>query len=489
MLLARIRDYITEQPKGAIIAHALALTGVIALIEHALGHRLVLAILYLLPIVMVTWAVGRNAGVAFSLLATAIWVTTVALSSRTYAHVVYFHVESLIRLATFLLFVVLLSKLKEALGSADAALSRSEERYRTLVASLLHGVLEIDLTGQILLANPMLHYLLGYADGVLIGHPVDRLVGDPHERERTRRELHALLTTPGASASYAGYLARRDASSVEVRFDWVARRDDASAPISYVGVVTDLTEQRRIEAMSRRQQERLEQASRLITVGEMASTLAHELNQPLASIVNFNMGSVRRLRSGNWDLAELLEAMEQGSRQAERAGEIIRRVREFVAKREPNRALVDLNAVVQAAAALAELDVGKNRVKLALDLAPRLPPVLADAILIEQVILNLLKNGVEAMDETELECRALDLTSRLDETAGVRFSIADRGRGLPAGAGVDVFAPFFTTKPHGMGLGLSICRSIIEYHDGRLWGERNPGGGSTFHFTLPAVAS
>src|SRR5215470_16751535 len=226
MLLARIRDYITEQPKGAIIAHALALTGVIALIEHALGHRLVLAILYLLPIVMVTWAVGRNAGVAFSLLATAIWVTTVALSSRTYAHVVYFHVESLIRLATFLLFVVLLSKLKEALGSADAALSRSEERYRTLVASLPHGVLEIDLTGQILLANPMLHYLLGYADGVLIGHPVDRLVGD----------LHALLTTPGASASYAGYLARRDASSVEVRFDWVARRDDASAPISYVGV-------------------------------------------------------------------------------------------------------------------------------------------------------------------------------------------------------------------------------------------------------------
>src|SRR5262245_19124953 len=146
----------------------------------------------------------------------------------------------------------------------------------------------------------------------------------------------------------------------------------------------------------------------------MASTLAHELNQPLASIVNFNMGCARRLPAGNWDPDTLLEAMEQGSRQAERAGEIIRRVREFVSKREPSRAPVDFNAVVNAAAALAELDIEQRHVRLALDLAPALPPVLADEILIEQVILNLVKNGVESMDETAAGERELRLASQLD---------------------------------------------------------------------------
>ena len=191
---------------------------------------------------------------------------------------------------------------------------------------------------------------------------------------------------------------------------------------------------------------------------------------------------------GNWDPDALLDAMEQGSRQAERAGEIIRRVREFVSKREPSRALVDFNAIVGAAAALAELDVEKKHVRLALDLAPTLPRVLADEILIEQVILNLVRNGVEAMDETEPGERELRLASQLDLGGQVRFSIADRGCGIADGMAGDAFAPFFTTKPRGMGLGLSICRSILEYHDGRLWCEPNPAGGAIFHFTLPATA-
>src|SRR5262245_47124991 len=219
----------------------------------------------------------------------------------------------------------------------------------------------------------------------------------------------------------------------------------------------------------------------------MASTLAHELNQPLASIVNFNMGCARRLRAGNWDPEALLDAMEQGSRQAERAGEIIRRVREFVAKREPRLAVVDFNAVVSAAAALAELDVEKRQVSLALDLAPRLPPVLADEILIEQVILNLVRNGVEAMDETDPGDRKLRRASQLEPAGQVRVSISDLGGGIAEGLAGDAFVPFFTPKPRGMGLGLSICRSFLEYHDGRLWCEPNPAGGAIFHFTLPAA--
>ncbi len=487
MYAAWLSRAVDKWPIGAVVALALALMGAIALVEHALGRELLIAIVYLLPIVMVTWAAGRNAGIAFSLLATAIWVTTVLLSHRVYANPLYFHWEWLVRLAMFILFVVILARLKEALGSAGTALSRSEQRYRTLVAALPHGVQDIDLAGRILLANPALHRMLGYGDGELVDRQVGSLFGDAGEGQRARRELEALLAAPRASASYAGRLARRDGSPIEVRFDWVCRRDDAGNPSGFIAVLTDLTEQRRAEATSRAQQERLEQAARLITVGEMASTLAHELNQPLASIVNFNMGCARRLRAGNWDPQALLEAMEQGSRQAERAGAIVRRVREFVSKREPSRAPVDFNAVVSAAAVLAELDVEKRQVRLALDLAPVLPPVLADEILIEQVILNLVRNGVESMEETEPAERELRLASQLDPAGEVRFSIADRGRGISEGMARDAFVPFFTTKPHGMGLGLSICRSILEYHHGRLWCEPNPAGGATFHFTLPAA--
>ena len=487
MFVAWLSNTVGKQPTGAVFALALALMGMIALVEYGLGQELLLAIVYLLPIVIVTWAAGREAGILFSLLATAIWVTTVLLSHRVYANPLYFHWEWVVRLAMFLLFVVILSRLKEALGSAGTALSRSEQRYRTLVAALPHGVQEIDLGGRILLANPALHRMLGYGEGELVERPMAGLFGDAGEAQRAQRELDALRLAPGASTSYSGRLARRDGSPIEVRFDWVCRRDEAGSPTGFIAVLTDLTEQRRAEAVSREQQERLEQAARLITVGEMASTLAHELNQPLASIVNFNMGCARRLRAGNWDPDALLEAMEQGSRQAERAGEIIRRVREFVSKREPSRAVVDFNAVVSAAAALAELDVEKRQVSLALELAPRLPPVLADEILIEQVILNLVRNGVEAMDETEPGERELHLASQLDLAGQVRFSIADRGRGIADGMAGDAFVPFFTTKPRGMGLGLSICRSILEYHDGRLWCEPNPAGGAIFHFTLPAV--
>jgi len=488
MLVAWLGNSVGRQPAGGVLALAFAFTGLIALVEYALGQDLLLAIVYLLPVVMVTWAVGRAAGVVFSLLATASWATTVLLSHRVYADPLYFHWEWVVRLATFLLFVVILSRLKEALGSAGTALSRSEERYRTLVAALPHGVQEIDLGDRILLANPALHRMLGYRDGELVNRPVASLFGDRGEGQRARRELEALLPAPGASASHAGRLARADGSLIEVRFDWVCRRDDAGEPSGFIAVVTDLTEQRRAEATSRAQQERLEQAARLITVGEMASTLAHELNQPLASIVNFNMGCVRRLRAGNADPEALLDALEQGSRQAERAGEIVRRVREFVAKREPNRAPVDFNALVTAAAALAELDVEQSQVRLALDLAPRLPPVLGDEILIEQVILNLVRNGVEAMDETAPGERELRLASQLEGAGHVRFSIADRGCGIADAMVGDAFVPFFTTKPRGMGLGLSICRSIVEYHDGRLWCEHNPAGGATFHFTLPVAA-
>jgi C4-dicarboxylate-specific signal transduction histidine kinase len=237
--------------------------------------------------------------------------------------------------------------------------------------------------------------------------------------------------------------------------------------------------------MARQQQEKLLLTSRLMAVGEMASTLAHELNQPLAAIANYNNGCVRRLHSGDYREEDLLAAMEKSTAQAERAGKIIQRVRDFVRKREPNRHAASVNGIIGEVARLVEVDAEKEQVQFRLDLAAGLPPVCADRIMVEQVILNLIKNAIEAMRETDPEHRELAITTRANGNGTIEIAISDRGHGIGPEVEQALFSPFFTTKPNGMGMGLNICRSIVEFHDGRLWFTPNRGPGSTFRFTLP----
>ncbi len=252
-----------------------------------------------------------------------------------------------------------------------------------------------------------------------------------------------------------------------------------------MGVATEITDRKHMEQVAREQEERLASTSRLITMGEMASTLAHELNQPLAAITNYSMGCVTRLRSGHYRPEDLLGAMEKAASQAERAGKIIRRIRDFVRKSEPRRAAVSLAEVMDDAQTMAELNTRRAGVKLVVDVPDTLPAVFADRIMVEQVVLNLLRNGAEAMAATPAEARVLEVRAR--EVAGgmVQVSVADRGHGISDEDLERLFKPFFTTKAEGMGMGLNICRSIIEFHGGRLWVEPNPDGGTIFHFTLP----
>ncbi len=244
----------------------------------------------------------------------------------------------------------------------------------------------------------------------------------------------------------------------------------------FVGIVVDA--QQRISA-------ELRQTLRLAAAGEMAGALAHELNQPLSAIANYCMGSVNRLKSGDYRREDILAAMEKASAQAERAGKIIRRTREFVKKSAPVRAPVALAEIVEEAIGFADIEARKAAVPIRVDIPADLPPVFADRIMIEQVVLNLVKNGIEAMQHTPPGERALGLAARLDGEGMVEVAVADRGCGLTAEQAERLFTPFFTTKAEGMGMGLNICRSIVEYHDGRLWLEHNPGGGSVFRFTLP----
>ena len=250
-------------------------------------------------------------------------------------------------------------------------------------------------------------------------------------------------------------------------------------------VATDITDRMNMEELNSQQLERLQQTSRLITMGEMASSLAHELNQPLSAIANYNMGCVNRLQTNDYRPEELLAAMQKASAQAERAGKIIRRVRDFVKKSEPNRSAVQIAEIIEEVIGFAEIEARKTGARISVSVPPDLPAVYADKIMIEQVVLNLVKNGIEAMRDTPRSERELAINARANGKDFIEVKVVDRGHGVLAEQTEKLFAPFYTTKPEGMGMGLNICRSIIEFHHGRLWTVANSGGGSVFSFTLP----
>lgn len=264
------------------------------------------------------------------------------------------------------------------------------------------------------------------------------------------------------------------------RLQWGEAGDAAFSILT----ATDISAQ--IEALDTRthQQEKLLFTSRMMSVGEMAATLAHELNQPLAAIVNYLNGSLRLVDAAGGP-AQVVRALQAARNQAEHAAAVISRVREFVRAREPRRDAQDIATIVHAVVELLRLEAERLQLRIDLALAPDLPAVYADKVMIEQVLLNLVKNAIEAMREIPLAKRALRIEGRRTLDDDVELRVLDRGAGLSPEQQGQVFSPFFTTKSEGLGIGLAICRSIIEYHEGRLFFEPNEGGGSVFGFTLP----
>lgn len=247
-------------------------------------------------------------------------------------------------------------------------------------------------------------------------------------------------------------------------------------------VARDITERRKHEEESRNQQEKIQLTSRLTTMGEMASSLAHELNQPLTAIANYNMAAVAMLKSGRATNESLLSALEKAANQAERAGKIVSRIREFVKRSEPRRQRVPVEQIVEHALDFAEIDARKRQIRIEAMIPDNIPHVLADPILIEQVLLNLVKNGLEAMNHSDYDLLTVEIRQ---QNQLVEFIVTDRGHGIKEPE--RLFEPFFSTKSEGLGMGLNICRTIIESHHGRLWAQANPEGGTLFHFTLPCA--
>ncbi|QNP48880.1 PAS domain-containing sensor histidine kinase [Diaphorobacter aerolatus] len=282
---------------------------------------------------------------------------------------------------------------------------------------------------------------------------------------------------------------------LEVRsryLNWVDGR------LAQMVIATDITPRRLAEEQSARQAERAQSVSRLITMGEMASSVAHELNQPLAAISNYCSGMVSRIESKQISEDMLITVLQKTAHQAQRAGQIIQRIRQFVKKSEPNRTLADIPGIVNEAVELADIELRRNHVRLTHYVAARLPKVMADTILIEQVLINLMKNGAESINQADRPAarRSVELRvvpRQVDGQNVVEFSVQDTGKGLAPEVLAHLFEAFFSTKQEGMGIGLNLCRSIVESHHGRMHAENIYNGtevtGCRFSFWLPLTTT
>jgi len=255
--------------------------------------------------------------------------------------------------------------------------------------------------------------------------------------------------------------------------------------IGWMGSIIDVTQARRLEERERHQTETMAHHARLTMLGEVASALAHELNQPLTAISSYNAGVINSVQRQADPDPVVLRALQRLGEQAARAGRIVQRIREFLTRREPQLESCSLAAVVEGSVALLRRELERQDVQLELILAPGLAPLVADAVLIEQVLINLVRNAGDALAGKDGPRRIEIRARRTPDEHFVRIDVIDNGSGLQ-GRSVDALcAPFYSTKPEGMGMGLAICRSILEGHHGAFDASETPGGGATFSLTLP----
>jgi two-component system sensor kinase FixL len=365
---------------------------------------------------------------------------------------------------------------------------------QALLDACVDAVIIIDHRGLITTFSAAACRMFGYGSDEVSGRNVSMLMPEPDASQHDEYLRHYLLTGE-AHVIGAGreVTARRRDGSVFPASLAVGRIAD-SKPARFVGFLHDLTPRRREEEQRRNAEqavrearERLTHVSRLSTLGEMTTGLAHELNQPLTAIATYARAAERMAEQPQPQLDEVVSALRQISTQALRAGEIIKRLRALVRNRQAQEELLELNSVVRELVVLAESDARLNNVRLQIELAPDLPAVLGDAIQLQQVMLNLLRNAIDAVSGLDDAARTIVL--RTIPVAGqVELSVTDSGRGIDPAIRERLFEAFVTTKPEGTGLGLAISRSIAENHGGKLAWRANQPCGSCFYLTLPAVS-
>ncbi len=369
----------------------------------------------------------------------------------------------------------------------EETLRTRESHLRSILDTVPDAMIVIDGHGIIQLFSTAAERLFGYSERESIGMNVKELMPEPdrgrHDayiaRYRSSGERHII----GIGRIVTGK--RRDGTTFPMHLS-IGEMQSGGEPY-FTGFVRDLTEHQQTQARLQELQSELVHVSRLSAMGEMASALAHELNQPLAAISNYMKGS-RRLLAGSSDpnAAKIENAMDRAAEQALRAGQIIRRLRDFVARGESEKRVESLSKLIEEAGALGLAGAREQNVQLRFNLNPQADLVLADRVQIQQVLVNLFRNALEAMAQSQK--RELIATNSKVADDMIEIEVSDTGTGFQDDVLPNLFQTFFTTKETGMGVGLSISRSIIEAHGGRMWAENNAAGGATFRFTLPAAS-
>lgn len=361
-------------------------------------------------------------------------------------------------------------------------LKDNENRLRAIIESEPGGVMLLSADGTVLEINPAGLRLVG-ADRPedVIGNKIYSAIA-PEYIETHRENMRRVFS--GGTAIYEFKAITLKGRSVWMETHGVPLRDSRGTIYAMLGITRDITEHKQTEDQTRRHQTELARVARLSTMGEMATGIAHELNQPLSAIANFSRGCIRRLRTDGMTPGELIEPLEEVCEQAERAGEILRHVRDFVRKSELEMKPLDINQTVRTVVKFTEHEARQQGAIVRLNLDAELPLVKADAIMIEQVICNLVRNAVEAMAEAQSPRREVTILTRRISGNIVEIEVVDSGPGIDGALIDQVFDQFFTTKPDGVGMGLSISRSIVESHGGRIRAESGRLGGTTFRFTL-----
>ena len=368
-------------------------------------------------------------------------------------------------------------------AAAIAAAREREERLRSITQTAPDAIVVIDETGIIDTVNPATERLFGYSSAELVGENVKILMPSPYReahdahlaRYRETGEKHVI----GIGRVVVGR--RKDGTTFPARLS-IGEIELGQGRV-FTGFIHDITERQSIQRRAGVLQQELMHASRLSAMGEMASGIAHELNQPLTAVMNYTRAARRHLDRTEPDPAPIADLVDKAGQQAERAAEIIKRLRRFIKKDDSERRLEPINAVVEEAAALALIGASDRHIELIFSLDDALPPVLMDRIEVQQVVLNILRNAIEAFEGSDE--RKIRISTQAAGPQEVQVDIRDNGPGLAPHVADDPFRPFQTTKADGMGIGLAISRTIIDAHGGRLWAESPPEGGAVFRFSLP----
>ncbi|MCY3621413.1 MAG: PAS domain S-box protein [Gammaproteobacteria bacterium] len=371
-----------------------------------------------------------------------------------------------------------------ATGAPESPSVLGEDKLRRVVDAALDGMVVIDSAGTVLLYNAACEQLFGYSAEEVLGNNVNLLM-TPRDRRNHDTYIRNYLRTGRAKVIGKGRDVtgrRKDGATFPIRLSVGELRDDADATL-FVGTLHDLTETLRTRARIEELQSELTQVARANAVGEMGSALAHELTQPLSAVVGFVEASAALIDRGG-ETTKVREYMDQAVAQSLRAGDVIRLLREFTARGDTERSVKDLNAVVEETCRLATLGTAAEGIELELNLAADLPPVLIDHVQIQQVVLNLVRNSIDALGDSETPAVTVATVPGQEE---VEVVVSDNGPGLSAEVRERVFEPFVSTKPDGIGIGLSICRTIVEAHGGRIAVDAGTGCGAAFRFTVPVL--